>query len=89
MSNPALKKIFIYEFHTEIHTLVIDIGTEILEFNNLEIQKWHHYQFYEIDLIDKEPTQFTILRINDESMHETLDEYLGPNYWLINHISET
>ena len=88
--NPSLKKILIYYVKQEIHRLIVDIGTEILEFNDLHLNltSWHTYTFYEIDLIDKNPTQFKILKINNESMEETLDESLNDKYWISNFIFE-
>lgn len=84
--NPSLKKILIYEIHTEIQSLIVDIGTEILVFDNLQLTTLNHYNFYEIDLIDKNPTKFTILQINDETMNEQLDENLDDKYWASNFI---
>ena len=66
--------------------MTVDIGTEILEFTDLHLNltAWQHYTLYKIDLIDKNPTQFKILKINNESMEETLDESLNDKYWISN-----
>jgi hypothetical protein len=84
--NPSLKKILIYFVQQEIHRLTVDIGTEILELTDLHLNliELDYYILYEIDLIDKNPTQFKILKINNESMEETLDESLNDEYWISN-----
>ena len=75
------KKIMIYNIKKIINYIKIDIGTEILEYENMELTNWNNYIYYEIDLFDKIPNKLIILKINDEEINQILENELNDNYW--------
>ena len=85
--NKKNKKIFIYNLKKIIKNIKIDIGTEIINIQDVKTCEFKDGDKYiMLNLTENIPTKIIILSINDKEMFEILEDNLDDNYWKRNFI---